>query len=292
MRLLFGMLFLLASGLALAGPDKSDGPPVVPKPKEKATAPGIRFPVNPPTPRPPIPLPVPVSDVTKLTGDQLYVFDSDGPLIVLASPVGMVKIAADEGPLKIRGRFVGGTGKVETKTFKGKYIYTVEAAATGKVELIVIPVGVMKEADIPRKVLDVDDGTAPQPPPNPPDPPVPPTPADPLLIVLQLAYTTEPPSLTAPQDKASLAAVMRALAVAVLDPAVVNGDNNWALLHNSIEARIAGRLKTKLRPAIGAEINKILPNGPGKGAVALTDQQKKDAALLYLRIATLLDQVK
>lgn len=121
-------------------------------------------------------------------------------------------------------------------------------------------------------------------------PPVPPAPVDPLLAALQAAYTAEPASATKDADRLALAAVMRALSTAVKDPAVKNGDDHFTLLHNSTEARIDGRLKVKLRPAIGAELNKILPSGPGKGGQALSDQNRADAAALYLRVADLLEK--
>ena len=50
---------------------------------------------------------------------------------------------------------------------------TVESAGTGRVELIIIPVGFKLESEIKRVQLDVDNGQSPQPPPNPVDPVVP-----------------------------------------------------------------------------------------------------------------------
>ncbi len=138
--------------------------------------------------------------------------------------------------------------------------------------------------DVAYKLLAVDMGEGPRPPPPPP--------ADPLLSVLQAAYDAEPATTTKSSDKTQLAAIFRALATAVTDPVVKTGDDNFALITNSIQARIDGRLKVKLRPTIGAEINKILPNGAGKGTVPLTVQDRTAAAALYLRIATLLDEVK
>ena len=110
--------------------------------------------------------PVP-GTVSKLTGELLYVIDSDVELIVLSSPDGVVRVSTDAGPLRMRGRFVDGDGSVETRNYKGKHIYTIDAIASGRTELIVIPKGVSKQSDIIRKTLDVDSGAGPRPPPKP-----------------------------------------------------------------------------------------------------------------------------
>lgn len=144
----------------------------------------IRVPAAPVIPQP-MPAPTPGPDAAiRLAGEHLYVIDSDVPVIVLASPRGLVSVSEEAGPVKIRGRFVDGLGKVETRTFKGKSVITIEAVGTGRVELLVVPQGATKEADVIRRTIDVDSGTAPIPPPKPdpkpdpkpnpkPDPPAP-----------------------------------------------------------------------------------------------------------------------
>jgi hypothetical protein len=109
------------------------------------------------------------------------VIDSDMPVIVLASPPGLVTVTTDTGPLKIRGKFVDGSGKTETRTYKGKSVTTVEAIGKGDVELLVIPEGVKTEGEILRRRLAVDAGT-PDPPPGPGPGPNPPQPIDPAPI--------------------------------------------------------------------------------------------------------------
>jgi hypothetical protein len=127
----------------------------------------IRLPVTPA----PAPTPAP-SAVTSLTADQLYVIDADVSCIVLTSPTGIVSVTEDGGPVKIRGKFVDGTGKAESRNYKGKAVYTVEAVASGRVELLIVPVG-GAAGDVIRRTLDVTAGQGPQPPPKPtptPDP--------------------------------------------------------------------------------------------------------------------------
>lgn len=136
-----------------------------------AADPPIRVPAGPivPLPMPPAPRP---DAAIRLAGDQLFVIDADTPCIVLASPAGLVSVTEDAGPLTIRGKFADGLGKVETRRFSGKHVVTVEALTTGRVELLVVPVGATKAADVIRRVIDVEAGHAPQPPPKP-DPVVP-----------------------------------------------------------------------------------------------------------------------
>ena len=136
----------------------------------------IRLPVSPAIPdkMPPAPSP---DAITRLAGDALFVIDSDVPVIVLASPANLVLVTEESGPVKIRGRFVDGNGRTETRTYKGKQVVTVEAVASGKVELLIVPVGATKTSDVIRRTIDVDAGQGPIPPPKPPDPK--PDPVDP-----------------------------------------------------------------------------------------------------------------
>ncbi len=113
--------------------------------------------------------------VTALAAEQLYVIDSDVELRVLASPEGVVSVGADAGPIKIRGKFVENAGgRTTTRTYKGPFVYTVEAATTGKVELLIVRTD--GKGGVIRRTLDVTAGEGPIPPPKPIDPPTPPEP--------------------------------------------------------------------------------------------------------------------
>lgn len=90
-------------------------------------------------------------------------------------------VASDTGPIKIRGKFVDGTGKSETRLYSGKHVYTLTAAGTGKAELLIFPIGATKDSDIISRLLDCQLAPIPPPiPPVPPDPPQPPDPPDPF----------------------------------------------------------------------------------------------------------------
>lgn len=129
----------------------------------------IRIPTGPVVPQP---MPGPNSTL-RLAADQLLVIDSDVPCLVFASPPGLVSVSEEAGPVKIRGKFVDGV-RTETRTFKGKAVFTVEAIANGRVELIVVPTSAKATTDAIRRVVDVDAGQGPiPPPPKPVDPPKP-----------------------------------------------------------------------------------------------------------------------
>ncbi len=121
---------------------------------------------QPPKPRPDrSPKPI-----TTISDEQLYVIESTIPLIVLASPDGFVSIESEEGPQKVKAKFVDGTGKMETRVFHSKHLYFINAVKPGKLELIIVPVGVEKPENILRQELTVL-GQMPNPPPEPdPDP--------------------------------------------------------------------------------------------------------------------------
>lgn len=134
--------------------------------------PPIRVPAAPVVPLPMPPAPRPDATV-RLAHDSLFVIDGDTPFLVLASPAGFVSVTEEAGPIRIRGKFADGLGKVESRTFKGKQVVTIEVVQTGRVELLIVPVGAKSTADVIRRTLEVDAGHGPQPPPKPdpkPDP--------------------------------------------------------------------------------------------------------------------------
>ncbi len=100
------------------------------------TIPIIVLPAGPPAPPNPPPDP---GKSTLLSSDMLYVADCTGPVVVLASPQGVVKVTSYSGPILISGKFVDGTGIRETRTFKGPNIYVVEPVTSGNCELLFIP---------------------------------------------------------------------------------------------------------------------------------------------------------
>lgn len=130
---------------------------------KKADAPLILFPQAPV-------VPVAPSSPVKLGADQSFVVRANVKLVVVASPEGVVNVTAETGPIRSRGRFTDGSGKVETKTFTEKHVYFVEALTAGRCELIIIT----DVGEVVRKTLDVGGGPLPPDPgPKPPDPPDP-----------------------------------------------------------------------------------------------------------------------
>lgn len=113
-------------------------------------------PVVPPQPKP----------VTVLPEDHFYVIESDTPTIIIQSPDGLVSVDEETGPIRLRGKFAGGSGKVESRTYSGKFVYVIEGLKSGQVELICIPSGVTSSEQIVRAVLSVNGA---KPPPIPDD---------------------------------------------------------------------------------------------------------------------------
>jgi hypothetical protein len=165
-RLLPGAALVMTAALALCG--SAADQPAVQSP--------IRLPDSPPVPSPmpaPAPRPAPVlpGAPLKVTPELLYVFDSDVDVIVLTSPPGLATVSHETGPIKIHGRFAEQPDRAKMRTFRGKHVYTLEVLGTGRVEILVIPVGAKDDKAVVRRLVDVQ--TAPQPPPDPdPDKPI------------------------------------------------------------------------------------------------------------------------
>lgn len=131
------------------------------------------------------PMPMPADAAIALTPDVLYVVEADVPCLAFLSPGGAVKFTKEAGPIKVRGKFVGGSG-VETKTFAAKHVYLFEAVKEGRDELIIVPVGAVNETDARRVTFQV--GKAPQPPPDDdpkPDPKPVPVAKDVWLVIVE-----------------------------------------------------------------------------------------------------------
>lgn len=184
---LLSILLLASSSLHAAAADPAPVPPTPPVKPAAATPfkfPATRTPAAPPATSP--------GEALTLAADALYVIPSDEPFLLLASSPTLatspVTITREAGPLRIRGKFLDGDGKVETRTYTAKHIAIVEPVkdATGRVELIHIPVGATDEKSAVRQLVDL--GHAPQPPPPhvepapPPKPQPPPVPPEPKPV--------------------------------------------------------------------------------------------------------------
>ena len=250
----------------------ADPPPVPPV---------IRLPELPPAPQP-SPTPGPV---TKLTGSQLYVISADVEVLVTASRKPMVTVTKMVTPVTIFGNFVdGGTG---SRAYAKGFVYVVQAAAVGEVELVINPD--LTGANEVRRCLSVDNGTPPVPPPTPPAPPVPPTPpapTDPLTKAFQVAYDSDVDSDKA-ADAAFLSSVYKA-APALLTPDVKTYADLFTKLSSVIHTPGVGFPKgkiPKLMAAVGAELNADL----GTNAAAPIDAAKATAA--FAKVADALGKV-
>lgn len=171
----FSILISALLGLQLSAVDPA------PPPKPASSKSTIKFPDPPPPKEDPAdqpkvePTPAPSLPIPVLGDGVYYVIHDDAPFLVYASPPGLVKITKSSGPATFLGVFIDGTGKFEEKKYSAKNIVTITAASTGRVELIVSPVGAADESAAIRKVIDVESGMGPIPPPKPVIPKVDPT---------------------------------------------------------------------------------------------------------------------
>lgn len=123
---------------------------------------------SPPAPKPP----QQPKFISELSEETWLVIESPEPLLVTSSPLGHVAIQPEAGPVRVRGKFADGTGKVETRVFKSANLYFINAVSPGKVEILIYHSQLTEEKDIPRYTLTVM-GQSPNPPPGPgpkPDP--------------------------------------------------------------------------------------------------------------------------
>lgn len=189
MRFCLTLTLALLAGVACA--DETVPEPI------PAVAPTIVFPVLPTPDVLPV-APTPPADpdaVPTLSYGQIYVVQSDANFALRASPKHLVDITYAPGPITVRGIFADGSGKVETRTFKSKYVAFVDAKdkASGRVELTAIPFGFTDESAITDQLIDI--GAGPRPPPDPGpapiDPVVPPPPAPTGFRVMFIYETTD-----------------------------------------------------------------------------------------------------
>lgn len=135
----------------------------------------IHFPVGPVLPTPPAPRP---DAIVTLQPGTFFIVGADKECTVDASPDGLVTVSEMTGPVTLRGKFVDGTGEVETKTYKYPFIYDIQPAksAKGRVDVTVRPVG-GKTADGRKRTIQIGESL---PDPKPIDPPAP-KPVDPPI---------------------------------------------------------------------------------------------------------------
>lgn len=260
--------------------------PAAAQPTPAPPAPVVVLPEAPPAPVPPSPKPAPGAPM-QLTGDALYVARSEKDCLLLLSTTeagkragDIVKVTLEHGPLRVRGVFVGGSGKSETKHFPEKNIWLIEAAGTGAVEVIVVPSGVVAEAGVFRQMLEVN-GARP-PPPDPPPGPV----DDPLTATLQAALDKETPA-----DKKllpKLAALYRQSVATANDPATKTAGDLLTTMHGAAQTLIGASLPN-VRQALSVELKSLLPT---VASTPLDATIRATAAAEFTRIAGILSSLK
>ena len=144
-----------------------------------------------------------------LAQDEWLIVGGSKQVLIVTLPKDGVTISETEqqsGQVsRFRGRFAGGGGRLETRTFTEPWVYSIEPGKAGTFDLLVIPVGVSEIAQIERVRLVVSGG-GPQPPPDPsPKPPVPtPTPQPDVSEFRVLLLTDQSDSIDAQQAANSI----------------------------------------------------------------------------------------
>ncbi len=253
---------------------------------DKKTAPAPV--VLPDLPPPPMPVPAPTACL-RLSSDQLFVVRSGSPCVILSSPDGLVKVTPVSGPITVRGKFVGGTGTVETRTFTETFVYLVEANGTGRGDVLVIPTGATGPGDVLRRCLDVGDGPPPVPPdpPKPPVPPQPPEPTDPLFVKFKAAYLADPDSVGRAAAVNKLEAVYRLGAVGICaDTTLATYGDLHTKLASVVGTQLTAQQLAGIRRVIGDELGSQLGTDP---KILLDAGVRMKVSAQFVRIAALLD---
>jgi hypothetical protein len=144
--------------------------------REEANRPNILFPTLEAevTPKP-VPKVNTRASAAVLSPNRFYVVSGEEKFFLLVTPPGVASVEYLTGPMKYRGIFADGTGKIETRTYPGKFLAEVTTDKTaGEAYLAAVPAGVQDEKDITRITVKIGSGVVPVPPPNPPDPTPPP----------------------------------------------------------------------------------------------------------------------
>lgn len=118
-----------------------------------------------------VPAALPADRPVALPAEAWYVVESEVECLLFASPGGAIAVAKETGPLRLRGRFVGGSGAIETKRFAGPFVYVIEATKPGRDELLIVPVGAKAEGEAKRVTFLVGNVVPPVDP--EPEPPIP-----------------------------------------------------------------------------------------------------------------------
>ena len=236
--------------------------------KDQAKAPLVLLPEVGRTP--PVSPAVPV----KLDGSQLYIVRSSVACLIVASPEGIVKVSADGGPLRVKARFTDGDGSYQLKEFTEKFVWCIEAVATGTCELIIIPAG-GTEKDIVRRTIEANVG------PRPPPPGPGPGPDDPLAQALSAALAKESDKSKLP----ALAALYRQFVnLAATSPAPTLGQ--FHDVTKVARINLIGEALPQVRAVITAELDSVLPTVV---AAPLDAKTRSAMSAAFAHIATILE---
>lgn len=108
-----------------------------------------------------------VQSVETFDIDQLYLVQSDSPLVIDSIPEGIVSVTEAETGTIIRSRFAGGTEKAETRKVEKGNGYLIEGVSAGSVTLLIRTEPATRETEVVRKILTVTSSRRPDVQPEP-----------------------------------------------------------------------------------------------------------------------------
>lgn len=143
-----------------------------------------------------------------LTNDVVLMFETNDEVVFTSSPLGIVKVEREAGPIRVRAKFAANPTKIQTRKYDKKWVYTVKPLNEGKCELMTWIVGTTDDTKIQRFAVEVNLG--PRPPPVDPDvPPVPTPSANPIPSdKLRVLFTYEDHKTLPKEQRAILDSVL------------------------------------------------------------------------------------
>lgn len=226
-----------------------------------------------------VPNVMPPGVVTRLSKGERYAFQTKVPCDIQFVPEGIVSLGEKAGPKDWTAVFAGGNGVEEDRHFDLPIIYFLKPVKTGKVDVFVLPKD--GKGGWKRFPLDVDDGTAPIPPPKPvePKPDTPPVP--PVVSSFHVIFINERSvTLTQPQKNVMFGKEVEDYVTKNTTPE--NGWVGWRRLDKDVEdvsnenSAIkamwpAVRAKVTVVPCVAVEVN---------GKVDIIDPAATPAAMI------------
>jgi hypothetical protein len=218
----------------------------------------------------------------------IYVFQARVPVHVLLStnPGGVVKVTPNEGPLKIKNRFADKPTVYESRVFREKFVYEVEAmkgpdgaVIGGTEEIIIVPIGEVDVKKIVRLIFQVG--------PRPPPDEIKPKPKPDVLTEFEKQVSE---AVKLETDRSLLPGLARTYQAGVAASATANTWGTLFLAMSEVAARekVSGTLPI-VQTVIERELAKHLPT-TGASNIVLTVADRAKAKKVFTEVAEAIEK--